>query len=79
VTRIVFFLEERSAKEMLDGLLPRLLPDTLSFHCFSFEGKQSLRKQLPVKLRGWLAPDTCFVVLQDQDRGVVQGREKQAG
>lgn len=72
MTRIVFFLEERSAKEMLNGLLPRLLPDALSFDCFSFEGKQSLRKQLPIKLRGWRAPDTCFVVLQDQDRGACE-------
>ncbi|MDD9806329.1 MAG: DUF4276 family protein [Gammaproteobacteria bacterium] len=72
MTRIVFFLEERSAKEMLNGLLPRLLPDALSFHCFFFEGKQSLRKQLPIKLRGWRAPDTCFVVLQDQDRGACE-------
>jgi len=68
MTRIVFFLEERSAQEMLEGLLPRLLPrGAFSFRCISFEGKRSLQKQLPIKLRGWRAPNTLFVVLQDQD------------
>jgi len=68
LTHIVFFLEERSAQEMLHGLLPRLLPaEAFSFQCIPFEGKRSLRKQLPIKLRGWRAPDTLFVVLQDQD------------
>jgi len=68
MTHIVFFLEERSAQEMLGGLLPRLLPqEAFSFQCIPFEGKRSLQKQLPIKLRGWLAPNTLFVVLQDQD------------
>lgn len=68
MTHIVFFLEERSAQEMLGGLLPRLLPqDAFSFQCIPFEGKRSLQKRLPIKLRGWLAPNTLFVVLQDQD------------
>jgi len=68
MTHIVFFLEELSAKEMLDGLLPRLLPkEVFSFQCISFEGKQSLQKRLPIKLRGWQVPNTLFVVLQDQD------------
>lgn len=68
MTHIVFFLEERSAQEMLGGLLPRLLPqEAFSFQCIPFEGKRSLQKQLPIKLRGWLTPNTLFVVLQDQD------------
>jgi len=68
MTHIVFFLEERSAQEMLKGLLPRLLPrGAFSFRCIPFEGKRSLQKQLPIKLRGWRAPNTLFVVLQDQD------------
>jgi len=68
LTHIVFFLEERSAQEMLNGLLPRLLPaEAFSFQCIPFEGKRSLHKRLPIKLRGWRAPNTLFVVLQDQD------------
>ncbi len=65
---IVFFLEERSAKALLDNLLPRLFPpDAFSCQCIPFEGKSNLQKQLPKKLRGWLMPDTLFVVLHDQD------------
>ena len=68
MTRIVFFLEERSAQEMLDGLLPRLLPqEAFSFQCIPFNGKGDLQKRLPIKLRGWRTPNTLFVVLQDQD------------
>ncbi len=52
---------------MLEGLLPRLLPDTVVFHIIAFEGKNDLDKQLPRKIRAWLSPDTQFVVLRDQD------------
>lgn len=66
---IVFFLEERSAKALLDTLLPRLLPpDAFSFQCIPFEGKRDLQKQVPRKLRAWQTQDT-FVVLHDQDGG----------
>ena len=54
---------------MLGSLLPRLLPqEKFSFQCIFFEGKQSLQKQLPAKLRGWQKPATSFVILHDQDR-----------
>lgn len=68
MNEIVFFLEERSAKEMLEGLLPRILPAHIHYRCIPFEGKQDLEKQLPIKLRAWLTPSTCFVVLRDQDK-----------
>lgn len=66
---MVFFLEELSAKEMLDGLLPRLLPNGICYRCVPFEGKQDLEKQLPRKLRGWNTPNTWFIVLRDKDSG----------
>ena len=66
---LVFFLEELSAKEMLDGLLPRMLPEGVGYRCVPFEGKRDLEKQLPKKLRGWNRPDTRFVVLRDKDSG----------
>lgn len=34
-----------------------------------FEGKQDLQRQLERRLRGWLEPNTRFVVLHDQDSG----------
>lgn len=64
---LVFFLEEPSAKEALNGVLPRLLDQKASCRCICFEGKQDLEKQLGKRLRGWLKPDTLFVVLRDQD------------
>jgi len=49
---LVFFLEEPSAREILKGLLPRLLPPDVEPRFVVFEGKQHLDKQLVKKLRG---------------------------
>lgn len=65
--QIVFFLEERSAKAMLDEFLPRILPSSISFRCIPFEGKQDLDRQIERRLRGWIAPHTAFLILRDQD------------
>jgi hypothetical protein len=66
---VVFFLEEASAKALLEVLLPRLFPppNRLVYQFIVFEGKQDLDKNLTRKLRGYLAPDAVFVVLRDQD------------
>jgi hypothetical protein len=66
---LVFLLEERSAKEMLDGLLPRLFPQPVRYRCIVFEGKQDLEKQLVRRIRGYRAPGARFVVIRDQDSG----------
>lgn len=64
---LVFCLEEPSAKEMLKGVLPRLLPDGITVHYIIFQGKQDMEKQLVKRLRGWLLPNTKFVIMRDQD------------
>ena len=64
---LAFFLEEPSAREMLKGLLPRILPPGVAVQYVVFEGKHDLDKRLVRILRGWQRPDTTFVVLQDQD------------
>lgn len=64
---LVFLLEEPSARDLLEGLLPKLLPANLSVRYLVFEGKQDLERQLVRKLRGWCLPDSAFVVLRDQD------------
>ena len=69
MTQLVVFLEEPSAREMLCGLLPRLLPQTVGFRCVVFEGKQDMEKRLPRKLRAWQTPDSRFVVLRDKNSG----------
>ncbi len=66
---IVFFLEEPSAKEMFQGILPRILPDNMQIRYVIFRGKQDLEKNLQAKLRGWMLPDSIFVVMRDQDSG----------
>lgn len=67
--QLVFFLEEASAKALLQELLPRFLPNIETPLFIVFEGKQDLEKQLPRKLRGWQRPNCRFIVLRDQDSG----------
>lgn len=40
MTVLVFLLEEPSAKIMLEGVLPRVLPPEVDVHYIVFEGKQ---------------------------------------
>lgn len=67
MTTLVFLLEERSAREMLDGILPRLIPDDMEVQYLVFDGKQDLHKRLEKRLRSWLKPASRFVILRDQD------------
>jgi hypothetical protein len=62
-------LEEPSAEAMLQGLLPRILPTTITPRFVVFEGKQDLEKQLLRKIRGYRVPGACFVVMRDKDIG----------
>ncbi len=66
---LVFLLEERSMREALEGLLPRILPDDVHVILVPHEGKSDLERSIPRKLRGWRTPDTWFVVMRDQDSG----------
>ena len=64
---LVFLLEEPSARDLLEGLLPRLIPSDTYVYYLVFEGKQDLEGQIVRKLRGWQLADPMFVVLRDQD------------
>ena len=66
---IVFCLEEPSAREMLEGVLPKILPENCFPRFLVFEGKQDLDKRLEKKVRGWNQPDSAFIVMRDKDRG----------
>lgn len=66
--KVVFLLEERSMKALLDGLLPRFFPD-LKFQCVPHEGKHDLEKSIPRKLRAWQEPGVRFVIVFDNDAG----------
>jgi hypothetical protein len=64
---IVFFLEEYSAAVMLEGLLPKLIPQDVVPRYITFEGKRDLESQLVRRLRGYRNPNAIFVVMRDQD------------
>ena len=64
--RVVFLLEERSIKTLLNGLLPVLFPD-LCFLCISHEGKNDLERSIPRKLRAWNNQGGRFVIVRDND------------
>ena len=68
MSSLVCLLEEPSAREMLGGVLPRILPE-MCVHYIIFEGKQDLEKQIERKLRLWQKPDSLFLVMRDQDAG----------
>ena len=70
MTELVFFLEEESAKALLTGLLPRLIPagSPIETRFIVFEGKRDLHRQLEKKLRGYLNRQARFIVLRDQDK-----------
>jgi hypothetical protein len=65
--RLIFLLEERSAKLFLDALLPRILPPGVYFRTIPHDSKQDLRRSIPRKLKAWLHPDDRFIVVHDQD------------
>lgn len=65
--RLVFMLEERSMKETLDSILPRIVPAGISFLCIPHEGKSDLQKSIPLKLRNWREPDVQFIIVHDKD------------
>lgn len=69
MTALVFLLEEPSAKAMLEGVLPRLLPPGLEVFFMVFEGKQDLHKRMVMRMQHWQRTDTRFVVMRDQDSG----------
>ncbi len=64
---LVFLLEERSARAMLESLLPRLLGTEVTFRLVPFDGKQDLDKQLARRIRGYQNQNARFIVLRDQD------------
>jgi hypothetical protein len=64
---LVFLLEERSARAMLETMLPRCLSGDINVRLIPFEGKQDLEKQMERRIRGYQNPSARFIVLRDQD------------
>ncbi len=76
-------------KELLEGLLPRLVPGLTpgeTFLCVVHDGKSDLERSVPRKLRAWREPGVRFVVVRDNDggdclrlKGALQASCRQAG
>ena len=65
--KLVFLLEEKSMKCFLDGILPKILPEDVTFQTIPHSGKSDLQKSIRIKLSAWNEPDVKFVIVQDQD------------
>jgi hypothetical protein len=64
---LVFCLEEKSARVLIEGIVPRIA-SAVRVRYVVFEGKQDLEKQLVGKIRGYVNADARFIVVRDQDR-----------
>jgi len=70
VTHIEFLVEEQSTEKALEHLLPKMLPDGITFKIHPHQGKRDLLKKLPGKLKGyarWIKDETRICVLVDRD------------
>lgn len=67
--RMIFLVEEPSMKEVLNCIIPKILPGQIEFRVYPHRGKGEMRKSLPILIRSWTIPEDRFVVVQDQDQG----------
>ena len=65
--KLVLFVEEPSMKEVLDVLLPKIVPEDVMFQVVTFSGRGDLESGIVRKLRYWNEPDVRFVIVEDQD------------
>jgi hypothetical protein len=68
---IVFLVEEPSMKNFLNALLPRVLPDNITYDILDHEGITDLERSIPRKLRAYNMPgyELYFIILRDQHGG----------
>ena len=69
IKHLVCLLEEPSAKEMLEGILPRFLDDGITVKYIVFDGKQDLEKNIEKRLKFWKQSNSGFLVMRDKDSG----------
>lgn len=65
---LIFLLEEPSMKNVLETILPKLIPEHINYLCITHQGKQDLAKSIPRKIKAFsFKPETKFVIVHDQD------------
>ncbi len=66
-----FLVEEPSMEAFLNAVLPRILPDSITYRIHPFQGKRALLLNLKARLEGyfnWIPENYRIVVIVDQDR-----------
>ena len=56
---IVFLLEEKSMKALLDIVLPKILPPYVDFYTVPHEGKSDLQKSIPQGME-YTGHEVCY-------------------
>lgn len=66
---LIFLLEEPSIQNVLEILLPKIIPNEITFKCIPHQGKQDLAKSIPTKIKAFkkFSPTTKFIIVHDQD------------
>lgn len=67
MSEFVFLLEELSARRMLEGIIPRIVPSDIAVRYIVFEGKSDLDKNFVRKIRSYTNTAARFFVIRDQD------------
>lgn len=63
----IFLLEEKSMANVLNVLLPKIIPLNKTFICIAHEGKQDLARSIPIKIRAFRNSSSRFIIIHDQD------------
>lgn len=70
VSHFEFLVEEQSMENFLKAMLPKMLPEDISFRIHPHQGKAALLRNIENRLRGyakWLPDDYRIVVIVDRD------------
>ena len=64
---LVFLVEGEAERNLLDSLMPRLLPEGISHRVIPFQGKQDMEKRMHLRIRAYQNAQARFIVMRDQD------------
>jgi hypothetical protein len=66
---LIFLLEEPSMQNVLEVILPKIIPAEITFKCIPHQGKQDLAQSIPKKIKAFqgFSPSTRFIIVHDQD------------
>lgn len=64
---LVFLVEGQAERNLLDALMPRLLPEGIGYRVIPFQGKQDMEKRMNLRIRGYQNALARFIIMRDQD------------